>query len=355
MLGSSGVGVYLEGCLSFFLDTPHNFILFGDEKKISSLTKGKKNIVITGCEIKPFSPAELFAFPGSLLKQINQSDLYYSPYFNVPGGITVPIFLTIHDIIFPDMPGLVSFPGLQARMFFYRRSFRRADTIFTVSDFSKSRIEYHLGKKKKIINASTAVNTSYIDTGIKTKPEDVTKKKSILFIGNIKKHKGLGLLLDAFLNARKDGLDYHLVIIGSKDNFRSGDSESAERLENIDENSIRFTGFIPESEKWRLLAESALLVQPSLYEGFGTPPLEAMLAGTPALVSDIPVFREVYNDFPVTFFTAGDSGDLKAKMMELLYNKDPLPLVLSPSLKEKYSFKKTGKTILEIFDQINLA
>jgi len=65
------------------------------------------------------------------------------------------------------------------------------------------------------------------------------------------------------------------------------------------------------------------LVQPSLYEGFGLPPLEAMVLGTPALISDILVFKEIYNDFPVTFFKTGDAIDLKNKMIELL----PLPLI----------------------------
>jgi len=75
------------------------------------------------------------------------------------------------------------------------------------------------------------------------------------------------------------------------------------------------------------LAESALLIQPSLYEGFGLPPLEAMILGTHAMISDIPVFREIYSDFPVVFFKAGDSNDLKNKKLELMHTiTEPLYL-----------------------------
>jgi glycosyltransferase involved in cell wall biosynthesis len=94
------------------------------------------------------------------------------------------------------------------------------------------------------------------------------------------------------------------------------------------------------------LSQAALLVQPSLYEGFGLPPLEAMVLGTHALISDIPVFKEIYAEYPVTFFKAGDTGDLKAKLVELLFNKKPSSLVLSDELRLKYTFDKTTSTIL---------
>jgi glycosyltransferase involved in cell wall biosynthesis len=107
-----------------------------------------------------------------------------------------------------------------------------------------------------------------------------------------------------------------------------------------------FTGFISDEKLMECLSTAALLVQPSLYEGFGFPPLEAMALGTGALVSDIPVFREIYGGFPVTFFRAGDSMDLKNKMMELLFNKKPASLVLPKELLLRYTFEKTAQTVL---------
>jgi glycosyltransferase involved in cell wall biosynthesis len=72
-----------------------------------------------------------------------------------------------------------------------------------------------------------------------------------------------------------------------------------------------------------------------------------MTAGTRVLLSDIPVFREIYGDFPVIFFKAGDSGDLKEKLLSLLKDKKPQRLTLPPDLAEKYSFKKTAQIILK--------
>ena len=136
-IDSSGIGVYIQGCLPYFLDSNNFFYLIGDSEKLNKIISGHKNCQVLECRIKPFSLRETFTFPQNILKKINSGDAFYSPYFNVPSGIKVPVFTTIHDIIFPDMPHLSSRLGLAARMFFYRRCFRRSKKIFTVSKFSK--------------------------------------------------------------------------------------------------------------------------------------------------------------------------------------------------------------------------
>ena len=344
MLGMSGIGNYLKGCLSIMINSNNEFLLFGDENKILPLVNEYSNYKIFTCNIKPFTIKDIIFFNKKFLKIINFCDIYYSPYFNIPSGIKIPVFLTIHDIVFLDMPELVSFIGFYIRFLFYKRAINLSNVIFTISDFSKNRIEYHFGTKKTIINASNSIiNDNFNNNNI------ITKKNYILFIGNIKKHKGLNILLTAFFSAIKDGLKYKLIIIGEKDNFRS--SENNIILNN--EPNVIFTGYISDSEKNQYLAESALLVQPSLYEGFGYPPMEAMFSGTNVLISDIPVFKEIYKDYPVTFFKSGDSIDLKNKLLNLLHNKTPAVLKLPLNLKEKYNFKKTVAIILSEMEKYN--
>jgi glycosyltransferase involved in cell wall biosynthesis len=241
------------------------------------------------------------------------------------------------------MPELSGRLGLKVRMYFYRRAYKVSKKIFTVSEFSKSRIRYHLGSGKPVPVTYNAAQ-SYLSEPFSQAPE---KKDFILFIGNIKKHKGLFCLLEAFCGARKEGLKSGLVIVGSTENFRSRDSGVLGRIGSLEGEGVEFTGFIPNEKLKILLAEAALLVQPSLYEGFGYPPLEAMTVGTMALISDIPVFREIYEAFPVTFFKAGEAGDLKQKLLALLRDKKPRRLSLPPDLAEKYTFKKTAGIILK--------
>lgn len=340
-LEASGIGVYLRECLPYFLDSSHTFLLIGDEEKLAPVTAGHKNATVIACTIKPFSIRELCAFPHNIVKKINQTDLYYSPYFNIPSGITVPVYTTIHDIIFPDMPELTSKMGLAMRMWFYRRAFRRSKKTFTVSEFSKSRIEYYSRNRRPVIVTHSAIQPYLLD-----RSDTPAKTDTILFIGNIKKHKGLWCLLEAFFRAREAGLKSKLIIVGSKDNFRSQDTAILQQLESADSSIVEFTGFISDEKLKKLLGEAALLVQPSLYEGFCLPPLEAMVCGTRALISDIPVLREIYDGFPVTFFQAGNSGDLKDKLLSLLYDKEPERIVLPRPLREKYTFEKTASVIL---------
>jgi glycosyltransferase involved in cell wall biosynthesis len=342
-IDSSGIGVYIRGCLPFFLDSDNQFRLIGDPRKLQPIISGRNNALILDCRLKPFSIRELLFFPRKLLLKINSSDLYYSPFFSIPGGVKVPVYTTIHDIVFPDMPELTSRLGLAARMFFFRRCYRRSTKIFTVSAFSKSRIEYHLGRKKPIIVTHSAIRPGIPqpETGV------ISKKETIVFIGNIKKHKGLDCLLEALTLARAGGLPHRLIIMGCRDNFRTSDNDFLGKVDSLDSGAVTFTGFVSDEELAEYLSSASLLVQPSLYEGFGLPPLEAMVLGTQALISDIPVFREIYEGFPVIYFRSGDAHDLKNKMMELLFNKKPQSLVLPHELLSRYTFEKTADRILK--------
>jgi len=241
------------------------------------------------------------------------------------------------------MPELTSKTGLAARMWFYRRAYKKSKKIFTVSEFSKSRIQYHLGTSKPVIVTHSAIQPMFL--AYRTNIKNLQKTETIVFIGNIKKHKGLDLLLDAFLLAKNEGLPHSLVVIGAKENFRTSDNTVLHKIESFG-SAVVFTDFISDEKVMEYLSKAALLVQPSFYEGFCLPPLEAMVLGTNALISDIPVLKEIYSDYPVTFFRSGDPSDLKEKMMELLFNKKPSSLVLSDDLLLKYTFEKTASVIL---------
>jgi len=341
-IDSSGIGVYLRGCLSFFLDSDHYFNLIGNPDKLRPLINEHKNIQILDCRVKPFSFHELLFFPSTYLRIINNGDLYYSPFFNIPGGIRVPIYTTIHDIIFPDMPELTSRIGLFLRMWFYHRTFKKSKKIFTVSQFSKSRIEHYSDREIPIIVTHSAIQPWLL----LQKKVELKKDKTIIFIGNIKKNKGLDYLLEAFHLARQEGLSHRLVIIGNRDNFRTSDNSFLKEIDALGPDAVLFTGFISDEKLAEYLSSAELLIQPSLYEGFGLPPLEAMALGTQALISDIPVFREIYGDFPIIYFRSGDTVDLKEKLLDFFSNQASKTFSLSPELREKYTFQKTASIIL---------
>ena len=310
MINNSGIGTYLREILPYLLGTQNKFLLIGNKEKLKEFLK-YKNIELLECDIKVFSLQELFLFP---VNKINQCDIYYSPNFNISLGIKVPIYLTIHDVIFFDMPELTSKLGGILRKIYYKLAYKKAEKIFTVSNFSKKRIEEHLGKEKKIIVTYNGVS-KYI---LEKHNEEYIKKDYIIYVGNIKKHKGLKILLEAFKLIKETDKTLKLVIVGNQNNFRTKDKEVIELLENRNlHGDIIFTGYVDNKELKKLIAEAKILVQPSLYEGFGIPPLEALVLGTNILISDIEVFKELYSDIGDIFFKINSKDELSNKILNI--------------------------------------
>ena len=336
MLGSGGIGSYLAALLPFFVKE-YECTLFGNSELIKKYA-GKGNYAIVDCQVPTFSIKEMLAFPSALKKLINSCDYYYTPYCNIPGGIKIPIFSTIHDVVFLDVTGLSGKFGTMARKWFYQHAVNKSRKVFTVSNFSKERIQAHLKTKaEQIITTYNALpQWFYQDVNI-----SIQKENYILFVGNIKKHKGLKALLDAFKIILSKGIDTKLMIVGNSENFRTGDSNIWQQIASCPKDSVVFTGRITDSELKEIYAKAKVLVQPSLYEGFGMPPLEALNLDTDVVLSDIPVFKEIYKDFPVTFFKCQDSADLAQKLLDNWDNFGKHTI----SVPEKYSFEKTFEII----------
>jgi len=338
MLGTGGIGTYIAELIPLFLEQ-YDCLLVGRTEDISAYADNP-HAELCPCAVPAFSLRELCAFPKLTAERINTCSAYYTPYCNIPSGIRVPVFSTIHDIVFLDVPGLASKTGTAVRKAFYKHAVRRSRAVFTVSKFSAERIRTQLKCRKPVVVTYSAV-PSWLLNG--TDPA-VQKDGSILFVGNIKRHKGLHLLLPAFKTAVEHGLTSQLVIVGNAANFRTGDDTILHEIDAMGKDSVRFTGKVSDAELRVLYQRTSLLVQPSLYEGFGLPPLEALALGTNALISDIPVFKEIYGQYPVTFFRSGDCADLAEKLVSCAALPPPADI---PDL---YSFRHTFSLISAAID-----
>ena len=336
MIGSGGIGSYISSLLPYFLDQ-YDCLLCGYPDSLEQYRK-HPHCTIIPCTVSSFSIQELTFFPQNILKQINNSEVYYTPYCNIPSGITIPIFSTIHDVVFLDVPGLSSRIGTGMRKWFYQRAVNKSKVIFTVSQFSADRIRYHLGSNNVPIVVTYNALPPWFQT-YKAIPD--IKDNTILFVGNIKQHKGLHTLIQAFKIVLEQGVTAKLLIVGNADNFRTKDTTIHKELKMLPNNTVEFTGKISDNHLQDLYRKAQLLVQPSLYEGFGMPPLEALSLGTNVILSNIPVFQEIYRNYPVTFFEAGNIDDLANKIITV-YGK-PAPNTI-PST---YSFQKTADIIFK--------
>lgn len=328
-LGKSGIGRALENVLTS-LDYENNYYIFWGKKEY--IEKYKANEYIYD-ELSPFSVKSMFT---KACKEINKGDYLFTPNFIIPYGIKIPIISMIHDVIFLDMPSINKNKiEYILKKHLLKRCTKKSKQVVTVSNFSLNRIIHFFPKNKdKYVYHYNGVADSfknYISSGI--------KKDQIVYVGNIKKHKGLKILLEAY--QKIDMNKIKLIIVGDDKDFRNGDEEVKEIIKKID---VTFTGRVDDDKLKEIISESKFLILPTLYEGFGLTPLEALYLGTKPIISDIEVLKEVYTGLPVEFFKAGDIDDLAKKISEISFD-----VALDKEYcNEKFSNKKFTKFVFEL-------
>lgn len=337
MIESSGIGTFLNGILPYLLKNKSiNYKLFGQPHTLNSFKT--ENSEIVPCDIPIFSLREIIGFPR---KYLRDCDLFFTPNYNIPGFISIPIYATIHDLLFLDVPELKGFIGRFIRKIAALRAIKISKILFTVSNFSESRIKYYFPKTKNIYVCYNGTDNFNV-TDISKPNLSITEESYFLYVGNIKPHKGLRTLLNAFKKRKEEGEVRRLIIVGNQSDFKTKDENIIETIKSLGlEKEVIFTGYVPQSNLVWLMKNASCLIQPSTYEGFGLPPLEALHLGTPVILSDIPVFKEIYSDFPVTYFTANDYNSLADEM-----KKKPSRIILNDKQKEKYSYRRSADIII---------
>jgi len=218
-------------------------------------------------------------------------DVYLNTTFSVPAVKTTKVQASIvHDVVFEDHPELVE-PGLCHHLSRWSRfAAEQADHVLTVSDHARGRLEHVYGiDPARITRIYNGIAPSCFDDPDESELRRVRAKYSlpdsfILYLGTLEQKKGIVELLSAYRKAGDAGLSQPLVLAGGKGAL-GFDLDLQIRNAGV-AGRVRASGFIEEADKKALLKSAALFVYPSLYEGFGLPPLEAMALGIPTLVSD---------------------------------------------------------------------
>ena len=242
-------------------------------------------------------------------------------------------FITIHDLSFMKNPKWFS----KKYYYFYRILTpivaKKALHIFTVSNFSKKEIKKYLNiKENKISVIYNAVSEKF-----NNKTSLSEKKDYILAVSSIEPRKNFERLLAATKlldNATK------LLVVGSTHKvFGNVHLEQNNRVE--------FLGYVSDDELKKYYSNALLFIYPSIYEGFGLPPLEAMASGCPVVLSDIEVFHEVFGK-AATYFNPYDIDDIAQKINDVLKSKEiQEKLILQGyDLVKKYSYENSVDLIL---------
>ena len=180
--------------------------------------------------------------------------------------------------------------------------------------------------------------------------EDIIKQYNlptnyILFVGNIKPHKNLKNLLLAYKILLNRNIDYKLVITGKKSGFIVSDTDMNTLMKEntVLADNVLYTGYVDSNHLPSIYKLAAVFVLPSFYEGFGIPPVEAMFAGTPVVVSREASLPEVCGEAAL-YCDASSPEDIAGKIEIVLTDK---------SLREELILK--GKKNLLRFTNENFA
>lgn len=264
---------------------------------------------------------------------------------------TLPLFypnklVTIHDIIYAKYP-LNNIYSKYYR-FAHLVMLKHARHIITVSEFSKKEISahFHIDENK--------ISVVYNAVDGKFKPQlSHQHKKYILGVSTIAYHKNYFRLLLAF--SRLQHKYIQLKIVGGINHkiFGMGDLQIIRQVS--DNHNVEYLGRVDDDKLIELYSNACCFVYPSLYEGFGLPPLEAQACGCPVILSDIPVFREVYGDSAI-YVDPYSPEDIAEKIQMLLDDERLRDILIQNGFEnaKKYTWENSAKSFFKVLDKISL-
>ena len=297
----TGIGRSLANFIQYFgtNERVHKLFLFSDKRIPVDSQDNIRQVVIGPCPTFFWDQWKLH-----VALKANKVDLFYSPYYKVPLLTEIPTVSQILDLMFLVFPTYRKALGLWRRSYyatFGRACAQKSISIITDSEHARQDI-IRIWKidPKKIAVIPLGVADRYVpveDGELLTWVRERLNlpEKYLLYLGNFKPHKNVESLVQAFSRIARRFPEYKLVLAGPLDGHGLRIQDLVSRQGLMD--SVVFTNTIKEEDHPEaLLSMADLFIFPTLYEGFGLPPLEAMACGTPVITSNLTAVPEVVGD-----------------------------------------------------------
>lgn len=328
-----GLGRYTEKLIEHLegIDQEHEYVVFLRRENFSEYTPKNHNFRKEIAQYAWYGFSEQTLFVLKLYR--GQFNLVHFPHFNVPLFYRRKFMVTIHDLIlvhYPTLHNTTRFSYLYWFKFFMYRiviasAIRRAEHIVAVSQFTKNDIVSHYPCARGKISVTYEAADAYCRLllpkdeerlffrlgllGKRSEDSEISYRDIIqpyfLYVGNAYPHKNLPVLF----GVARAFPEHTLVLVGREDFFYTRLKEEAARL-GI--RNILFAGFLTDQELSSLYRLARIYLFPSLYEGFGLPPLEAMACGVPVVASLRGSLPEILGDAAWYFDPASEEALLAA-------------------------------------------
>jgi len=352
-----GSGVYARNIINIWRKEKTNkeIVLFANKRRSEMDLVKKKNILarlLNG--IRDILWIQI-VLPTMLKK--NKIDILFCPAFVSPIFSTCPTIVTIHDM------GLLRYPETCDKLsrFYFRTLLfltkKRINMILTDSDFSKNEISRLLKvplQKIEVIYAGCDKKFKIIDDLErikKVKNKYDIHQRFILNVGTLEPRKNIVTLILAFnILKKKELIEHKLVLCGGKGWYYDDIFRKVKKLKL--EKEILFTGYVPEDDLPFLYNGAEVFVYPSLYEGFGLPPLEAMSCGCPVVTSNVSALPEIIGDGGI-LVNPLNTEELAQAILKVIKDRDLRRGLVKRGLErvKMYSWEKTAKEIFTLLDK----
>ncbi|HJP65016.1 MAG TPA: glycosyltransferase family 1 protein, partial [Actinomycetota bacterium] len=266
--------------------TDHELFVYFTDPAVAAAWRGLEWARLTVRLIRPGNPAFRIPLAQPVLAARDRLDVFLA-HDNSPPLSPCPVVTLVHDVAFARFPQYFSAFERRWMPRTIPASMRRSNAVVTVSNFTRDEIVELYGiPQEKIAVAHNGVDALFLDP--EPRPSTV-EPPFFLTTGNLQPRKNLPMLIRAFrsLIRHDPQIRERLVVVGQEAYAAAALFEEARDLQEA--GRVVFTGYLPDEELVGLIQHATAFAYPSVYEGFGLPPLEAMAAGAPTVVADIPV------------------------------------------------------------------
>jgi glycosyltransferase involved in cell wall biosynthesis len=285
-----------------------------------------------------------------------QADITHFYNNVIPCGVRGKKVVTIHDLTYKAHPETMD-PALKTFMDKNLTiSLGRADKIVTVSEFSKGEIiKYFAVDPSRIVVIPNAVNTdNYFPITDKKilaqcKEKYSTGGEYFLYLGTLEPRKNIGCLIEAYHVLKQKIPDTPRLLLGGKKGWLYEPIFKKVKTLGL-EKDVLFLGYVPDEDVAPLMCGAVAFVFPSLYEGFGVPPLEAMACGVPVLTSNCSSLPEVAGDAALLVDPL-QVEDIAAGLERLLTDKSLRAELSGKGLEraKQFTWKRAASLTLEMY------
>lgn len=352
----TGKGWYTWNLVSHLLqiDKKNEYLLYTDTAQ--SPFPPAKNVQIKIID------AQSFQWHWQTLKDLKQEkpDLFFAPTSYIIPALapkSLRTIITVHDLVAFMFPSTHAAKAVVIERLTLRMALKKARHVLVVSDNTKQdlrkRFDY---PEKKITETPCAASELFFKPA--PPPQELEKfrtemnlpEKFLLSVGTLEPRKNFPVLIKSFVNFKKWHPEFKLVIVGKK-GWKYGKIEETLKEYNI-EKEVIFPGYLKNEDLKKMYHLAQTFIFPSLYEGFGIPPLEAMACGCPVVSSSAASMPEVVGEAGI-LVDPKNAYKMADAVSSLTDNEDVRTMLRERGYQQakKFSWQESAKKTLEIFTE----